>query len=110
LSGFCAGFAAITNYVAAVAVVLLGIFLLVKKSPAGLRRAFVSTLWFSLGVLGPLALICFYNKACYGSPFALCNDFQNPRFKNTDGALLGMFTPQKIDIPLMLLFSQYRGL
>jgi hypothetical protein len=110
LSGFCAGFAAITNYVAAVAVVFLGVFLLVKKSHAGLRSAVLSALWFLLGLIGPFALICFYNNICYGSPFALCNDFQNPRFKDAGGSFLGMFGEPSMPVAMMLLFSQYRGL
>lgn len=110
LSGLCAGFAAITNYVAAVAVVMLGVFLLVKKSRAGMRPAVISALWFALGVLGPLALICAYNKACYGSPFALCNDFQNPRFKSEGSGFAGMFGAPNLSVALMLLYSQYRGL
>ena len=110
LSGFCAGFAAITNYVAAVAVVLLGVFLIAKKIREGLPRAFAAVLWLALGALGPFVLICFYNQVCYGSPFALCNDFQNPRFKDITGGFLGMFGAPSLPVALMLLWSQYRGL
>jgi hypothetical protein len=113
LSGLCAGVAAITNYIAAIPVALVGAYLLAKKIRSSLGplppRA-ASAAWFGLGVAGPFLLICFYNARCYGSPFALCNDFQNPAFKSAGGPLLGMFGVAKIDIPEMLLVSQYRGL
>jgi hypothetical protein len=104
LAGFCAGLAAITNYVAAVAIAFLGLYaLLASRTPSGStvigagpqasRRWYARwrpALFFSLGVIPPFLLICWYGWVNFGSPFKLANDFQNPLFKDPSGAL-GMF-------------------
>ncbi len=93
LAGMCAGFAAVTNYIAAVAVIFLGLHALLGTRRLHWRAA----AFFSLGVLGPLLLICWYGWVCFGSPFKINNDFQNPLFRETRPALLGMFViPQSM--------------
>ncbi len=116
VAGLCAGMAAVTNYVAAIALIFLGIYALLRfgrRSPQ-----WRTAIFYSLGVLGPFALICFYGYVNFGSPFKINNDFQNPLFKETGGAILGMFAiPQSIGalarlnyIAGLLLFSPFRGL
>jgi hypothetical protein len=128
LAGLCAGLAAITNYVAAVAGVFLGLYALLATnrtsgdSPesrasgpwyAGWRRA----LLFTLGVIPPFLLICWYGWVNFGSPFKLANDFQNPLFKDPSGAL-GMFrffqssadVIQFVYVAAILTLSPYRGI
>ena len=83
LAGLLAGMAAITNYVAAVPVAMLGVYLLVTRWRTG--GAVRTALWYGLGLAGPLVAICAYNMACYGSPFALSNAFQNPAFIEEGG-------------------------
>jgi hypothetical protein len=94
LAGLCAGIAAITNYIAAVGVIFLGLYLLLARSrrAPGFRPAAFEwrpSLLYTLGVIGPFLLICWYGWVCFGSPFKLNTDFQNPLFKDPRGAFLG---------------------
>ena len=115
LAGLLAGMAAITNYVAAVPAGLLGIYLVGTSWRGEGRRlfdakVFGSALWYLFGLLGPLAAICAYNKACYGSPFALSNAFQNPAFIEKGPCFLGMFGIPNPGVALILLISPFRGI
>src|SRR5262249_20128579 len=97
LAGICAGIAAITNYIAAGAGLLLGLYALLGTSPPGQkwRLNWRAAIGFSLGVVPLFALICWYDQVNFGSPFKLANDFQNPLFRDTT-AFLGMFYPPDI--------------
>jgi hypothetical protein len=111
LAGLLAGMAAITNYVAAVPAALLGIYLLCARwRAAGSLAAVRSALWYALGLAGPLAAICAYNRVCYGSPFAICNAFQNPTFIQKGPVFLGMFGVPDPAVALILLISPFRGI
>jgi len=111
LGGLLAGMAAITNYVAAVPVGFLGVYLLVKRYRQGRFAASArAALWFALGLLGPFLAICAYNKVCYGSPFALSNAFQNPAFIEKGPSFLGMFGVPDPAVALILLISPFRGI
>jgi hypothetical protein len=111
LAGLLAGMAAITNYVAAVPVGLLGIYLLVTRwRGGGWSAAARSALAYGVGLLGPLMAICAYNKVCYGSPFALSNAFQNPGFTERAPVFLGMFGVPDPAVALILLISPFRGI
>ena len=110
-AGLLAGIAAITNYIAAPAVAMLGIYLLARDSGpprenAGLR----SLATFALGVAGPFALICAYGQICFHTPFALNTNFQDPLFKVQSGGFLGMFALPNPYVGLVLLVSPYRGI
>jgi hypothetical protein len=124
LAGLCAGFAAVTNYIAAVAVIFLGFYALLATPSqlariGGVERMATPTqravhwrraIFFSLGVAGPFLLICWYNWVCFGSPFRLNNDFQNPLFKDASGAFLGMFGLPNGYIAQLLIASPFRGI
>ncbi len=101
-SGMCAGLAALTNYVAAGAVIFLGIYWLIAA-----RRK--SAAWYALGVSPIFLISCAYHQACYGSPLACANDFQNPMFRG-EHELLGMFALPNPLIGISLLVSPFRGL
>ncbi|HEX8295373.1 MAG TPA: hypothetical protein VF593_03680 [Chthoniobacteraceae bacterium] len=110
LAGFCAGFAAITNYVAAVAVIILGVYLLLARRTSGTPRLqWRGSLLYSLGVLAPFLFICWYGWVCFGSPFRINNDFQNPLFKDPEGAL-GMFALPSGYVAALISVSPFRGL
>ena len=104
LAGFCAGFAVVTNYVAGGAVIALGLYALLARSPVQWRRA----LLYALGGLGPALLLGWYHTVNFGSPFALNNDFQNPLFKDPHGSL-GMFALPSRYVAGLLAVSPYRG-
>ena len=115
LAGLLAGLAAITNYVAAVPAGLLGVYVLVTRWRGEGRWAFSGriirdSLLYCLGLLGPLLAICAYNQACYGSPFALSNAFQNPAFIERGPSFLGMFGVPDPAVALILLISPFRGI
>ena len=107
LAGLCAGLAAITNYIAAVVVIFLGIYALLAddRTSPNWRLAIL----YSIGVIPPFLLICWYGWACFGSPFKLSTDFQNPLFKDTN-AVLGMFGMPSGWSLSILLVSPFRGL
>lgn len=106
LAGLCAGMAAVTNYIAAVAVIFLGLYALLATAP---RWNWRSAIFFSLGVVPPFVLICWYNWVCFGSPFKLSNDFQNPLFSDPKGAL-GMFALPNPYVAALLVASPFRGI
>jgi hypothetical protein len=110
-SGLCAGVAAITNYVAAPAGAAVGIYALLatRSSGQGRRWNWMGAVYFTLGVLPLLLLICWYNKVNFGSPFKLANDFQNPLFKDTT-AFLGMFNWPSPYVAALVTVSPYRGI
>lgn len=68
----------------------------------------------ALGGLLPGALWCWYHTACFGSPLAIANHYQNPLFLDTaqaDGNLWGIFDLSlRGDVFLALLFGDSRGL
>ncbi len=103
LAGFCAGFAAITNYMMAVVVVLLAFYLVL-----GVRRRH-AWLGFGLGVLLPFLLVCAYNFTCFGTPFTTNYRYQNPMFASS-GMFLGVFVAPDPTALLAILFSPFRGL
>ena len=104
LAGLCAGYAAITNYIMAIVVIILGFYLLLAVPLKGGWK------WFGLGVLGPFLLLCAYNISCFATPFTTNYSHENPVFKTGGDAFLGIFLlPQREVLP-MVLFSPYRGL
>jgi hypothetical protein len=103
LAGACAGWAAITNYVTAVVVVMLAIYL------AATHRNFRAWMGYAVGVLGPFLLICAYNVACFGTPFTTNYAAQNPLFQ-TAGSWLGVFVAPDPGVLVEALFSPFRGL
>jgi hypothetical protein len=107
-AGLLAGLGAITNYIAAAVVIILGFYLLLATLP-GKTKNWRGAIAYSLGVVPPFLLICWYGWTCFGSPFALNTDFQNPLFKDPNGAL-GMFALPNGYIAGLLLFSPYRGI
>ena len=104
LAGLCAGWAAITNYIMAVVVLLLFCYLLLA-----VRRKH-GWLWFGLGLLGPFLLICAYNVACFGTPFTTNYSHEDPAFKTGSDAVLGLFLYPQWSVFPTVLFSPYRGL
>jgi hypothetical protein len=104
LAGLCAGWAAITNYIMVVVVLLLFCYLLLA-----VRRKH-GWLWFGLGLLGPFLLICAYNVACFGTPFTTNYAHMNPIFRATRSAFLDIFLiPDWYVLPSLLIFP-YRGM
>ncbi len=104
LAGLCAGFAAITNYIMAVVIVLLGCYLIFGVRRKGAWQS------FGLGVLGPLLLLFAYNIACFSTPFTTNYRYENPVFKTGGKAFLDVFLLPRWDVLAMVLISPYRGL
>ncbi len=104
LSGLCAGYAAITNYIVAVVVILLALYLFSSV------RQKNGWLWFGLGILGPFLLICAYNVACFDTPFTTNYRHQNPYFRSDSAAFLDVFVMPRWNVLITILFSPFRGL
>ena len=102
-AGLCAGWAAITNYIFVIIVVLLAVYLVVS-----VRRK-MALVWFGVGLLGPFLLICAYNIACFDTAFTTNYLYQNPSFEAGPTHFLGVFNLPRWDVLLILLFSPYRG-
>lgn len=111
LAGFLAGVAALTNYVAAGAGFILGLYALLGTRPiAGWRGwNWRTAILFTLGVIPIFLALCSYNVANFGGPFKLANDFQNPLFKDTK-AVLGMFYAPSSYVAGLVSVSPYRGI
>lgn len=102
LAGLAAGVAAISNYVAAVAVLPLLVY-------AALRTGRRSG-WFVAGGLAPVLLLVGYHLACFSDPFTTSYRHQDPQFTDTAGALLGVFRLPRPDVLLAVTLSPFRGL
>jgi hypothetical protein len=103
-AGASAGVAATCNYVAAGAVVFLGLYLL------SFDRTLRSALAYACGVLVPFVGICWYHAACFGTPFTTGYHYQNPHFLAGEGNFLGVFQLPHGKVLAALLVSPYRGL
>ena len=104
LSGLCAGCAAITSYLAVVAVVVLGVYLILSVKQ---RHGW---LWFAMGLLGPFVLICVYNFFCFGTPFTTNYRHQNPEFVANTQAFLNVLVWPRFSVLVAVLISPLRGL
>jgi hypothetical protein len=102
LAGLAAGFAAITNYIAVVPLVILAVYVFD-------RRWVARAGWFGVGVLAPFLLICAYNVACFGTPFTTNYRYENPQFLEASGALLGVLGTPDLAVLVKLLASPFRG-
>lgn len=109
IAGACAGMAVVTNYLAAGAVVALGLYALWAGTNGFRTWNWRKAILFSLGGLPLAAILMYYNQACFGSPFELNNNFQNPLFKD-DGGFLGMFGLPSPYVIGLLIASPYRGI
>lgn len=103
-AGVCAGVASVVNYLAAIPGVLFGIVILARS------RQWSQAGRYLLGVVPSLAVLLAYNTAAFGAPFTLSTSFQNPAFKETAPAFLGMFTAPSWFATVCLTVSPWRGL
>jgi len=103
-AGVVAGAAVVVNYLAVVLVALLGIYALATLRPR-LRVAGA----FVLGGIPAVLLLAAYHTACFGSPLAIANTFQNRMFTG-EGLMLGVFGVPRPAILFELLLGTRRGL
>ncbi len=106
LGGVLSGLAALTNYLAGFPGLIFGVWALL----GGGRVRWKFAGCFVLGVLPCFAALLAYNAAALGSPFTLGTSFQNPAFRETAPAFLGMFTAPLWFAALTLTVSPWRGL
>jgi hypothetical protein len=104
LAGLCAGYAAITNYIIAVIVIFLLLYVVLALPRKN------AWLWFGIGLLGPLLAVCLYHTLCFGTPFTTNYSHQNPQFAEISGTAFGIFVAPRWDVLLAILFSPFRGL
>lgn len=104
LSGFCAGYAAITNYIVAPVTIMFAVYLI-----RGVKRK-NSLFSFGLGVLIPFIMICAYNIVCFDTPFTTNYRHQNPLFNSDSRAFLNVFVYPQWQVLVSVLISPFRGL
>ena len=102
-AGLCAGYAAITNYIAVAVVAVIAVYVVWGLRTKG------GWLWYGLGVSGPLLLLLVYQYVCFGTPFATNYASESPMFRSS-GAALGVFALPRADVLLVICFSPFRGL
>lgn len=104
LAGTLAGWAAISEYPAAL---LAGLLLL----RAGSRRAWTRAGAFALGLVLPLLLLFAYDLACFGSPFVLSSAREaTPQYAELAGRGLFGFSLPIPSVAIAYLFHPARGL
>ncbi len=109
--GFFAGAALLSDYSFVMQIPALAIVLVIqaykeKKYLEPLKK-------IAIGGLVPGILWVWYHTACYGSPFLVANNFQNPNFQDTLNEsvnLFGIFRLPNMPILYELLFGESRGL
>jgi hypothetical protein len=102
-AGAAAGGAVLCTYSAVVPTLLFAGYALARVG----RRALLA---FALGLAAPGALLLAYHTACFGSPLATGYALQNPEFRSSAGALLGVFDGPTFGRLAALLVSPFRGL
>lgn len=102
LAGGLAGIAAVTNYLAAIPGVAFGVWALCRHRCHAWR--------YIVGVVPPAIALLTYNTVALGSPFTLNTSFQNPMFKETAPAFLGMFTLPSWFATQVITISPWRGI
>jgi hypothetical protein len=102
LSGAFAGVAAVTNYLAAIPGIAFGFWVLARRRGDAWR--------YIAGVVPPALILLTYNSIALGSPFTLNTDFQNPMFKETAPAFLGMFNVPSWFAMQVITISPWRGI
>lgn len=67
LAGLCGGLALLCDYSGAVALALLGIYAIWRRTDhVPLKRAIQESLWFGVGALGPILVLWYYQWAAFG--------------------------------------------
>jgi hypothetical protein len=103
LAGFAAGGAVVAEYPAAVAVLLLGVYLVCRR---GWRIAG----WFAAGGLVPALVLAGYHAVCFGAPWQTGYGFvaDGTFAAGMSEGLLGVTYPRP-GVVLEILFGTYRG-
>jgi len=104
LAGFCAGSAALSNYIMAAIAVMMGVYLLCTVRRKG------GIAWYALGLLVPFLVLCGYNMICFSTPFTTNYSYEDPTFKSGSAAFLGVFLAPQWEVLPKVLFSPFRGL
>ena len=104
LSGFCLGYAAITNYVPAIVVPVFGAYLIWGRHGANHLK------WFALGVAVPLVLLGAYNLSCFGALLATNYQHMNIYLSGGHPVDAHMLVLPRWDVAGTVLFSPFRGL
>jgi len=101
--GLAAGFAVVSNYMAAALAAIVGGYAVSVVRPR--RRA----AWYVVGALPWAAFLAAYHELAFGSPFTVANLHAHEHFAS-EGELLGAFGAPEADVLWRLLVSEHRGL
>lgn len=110
VAGLLGGLALLCDYTGAVLVGSLGLYACARAWPAGgVRAAFQAGLRFSLGALGPILVLWYYQWACFGHPFLPPQAWMPKTQALSEHGWKGVTGPQ-LDLIKMLLLDPRFGL
>jgi hypothetical protein len=104
LAGLFCGLAVLSNYSAALAVVILCAYALLVVRP------WIRLSGLLIGGALPASVLLGYHWIYFGNPFALANTYQSRMFNEPGAIVLGVLGVPDPSIAGQLLFSVYRGL
>jgi len=100
--GLLLGYAVVTEYPAALACAILGIYAAIFVRPYG------RLVWLAVGMAIPGAALALYHNSAFGGPFTLPYEFSTQVHRHL-GFFMGIGLPDA-DTLYHILFSSYRGL
>jgi len=110
LAGLAGGTALLFDYTGVVLITGLGLYVFEKRRrQAGWAEAFRAGLWYTLGTLGPVFLLWFYQWRAFGNPF-LPGQHWMPPVQWIDRGYRGYEFPPKLELLRMLLVDLRFGL
>lgn len=123
LCGVGAGTALLFDYSGAVICLVLGVYVMALRwREGGPRAAFLSGVWYTIGALGPILLLWFYQWKAFGNPFLpgqhwmppvayIDRGYQGYQFPPDAGLLLTLLADHRFGLftaaPLLLLAVAY---
>lgn len=110
LAGFLGGMALLCDYTGAVLLAGIGLYALVRAWPAGgVRGAFQAGVRITLGALGPMVVLWWYQYECFGNAFMPPQKWMPPTQALSDKGWKGVMGPDPA-LFKMLLFDPRFGL
>lgn len=110
LAGFLGGMALLCDYTGGVLLGGIGLYALARAWPTGgVRGAFLAGVRITLGALGPMLVLWYYQWACFGHPFLPPQNWMPKTQALSEHGWKGVTGPQ-LDLLQMLLLDPRFGL
>ncbi len=110
VAGLLGGMALLCDYTGALLLGAIGLYACVRAWPTGgLRATFRTGLRYTLGALGPMLVLWYYQWACFGNPILPPQAWMPKTQALSEHGIKGVTGPQ-LDLLVMLLFDPRFGL